>query len=176
MQKNSKKNFRFLEMFSQIYFLSNSFMGTLGGLIKRDKEATKVPSWAMIAQKIICNKSWAIHLRTIARPAIHLQTVKKSKWAPPATIMPHPNILVFLTSATETFYGGTQMYKACTTGSPQPCTTSQPVQMMLCRQSHIVTKSSMISRSLYNCICHKLDQKCFLRKLRIHPLYLTSLV
>ena len=34
---------------SQIYFLSNSVMGTLGGLIKRDKEATKVPSWAMIA-------------------------------------------------------------------------------------------------------------------------------
>ena len=49
MQKNSKKDFRFLEMFSQIYFLSNSFMGTLGGLIKRDKEATKVLSWAGIA-------------------------------------------------------------------------------------------------------------------------------
>ena len=47
--KNSDYDFRFLEMSSQIYFLSNSFMGTLGGLIKRDKEATKVPSWAMIA-------------------------------------------------------------------------------------------------------------------------------
>ena len=49
MQKNSEYDFRFLDMSSQIYFLSNSFMGTLGGLIKRDKEATKVPSWAMIA-------------------------------------------------------------------------------------------------------------------------------
>ena len=49
MHKNSEYDFRFLEMSSQIYFLSNCFMGTLGGLIKRDKEATKVPSWAMIA-------------------------------------------------------------------------------------------------------------------------------
>ena len=49
LQKNSEYDFRFLEMSSQIYFLSNCFMGTLGGLIKRDKEATKVPSWAMIA-------------------------------------------------------------------------------------------------------------------------------
>ena len=49
MQTKSEYDFRFLEMSSQIYFLSNCFMGTLGGLIKRDKEATKVPSWAMIA-------------------------------------------------------------------------------------------------------------------------------